>query len=163
MVRYFYTRKGFFIEEKRHRPKIVGNIDRPGSIIAFRAYLISLENTSLIPTHQEITGLSYADKNIVAKGSILKPKAVRGQRITIYGIAMEKVFDAEVYPIKEKLSYLEIDNEHRYIKKDIVENPLYIIKSNDDLKIEDDSTVVVRIFDVNTLDNLLSKPFNPIY
>lgn len=152
MVRYFYTRKGFFIEEKRHRPKIVGNIDRPGSIIAFRAYLISLENTSLIPTHQEITGLSYADKNIVAKGSILKPKAVRGQRITIYGIA-----------IKEKLSYLEIDNEHRYIKKDIVENPLYIIKSNDDLKIEDDSTVVVRIFDVNTLDNLLSKPFNPIY
>lgn len=152
MVRYFYTRKGFFIEEKRHRPKIVGNIDRPGSIIAFRAYLISLENTSLIPTHQEITGLSYADKNIVAKGSILKPKAVRGQRITIYGIA-----------IKEKLSYLEIDNEHRYIKKDIVENPLYIIKSNDDLKIEDDSTVVVRIFDVNTLDNLLGKPFNPIY
>lgn len=152
MVRYFYTRKGFFIEEKRHRPKIVGNIDRPGSIIAFRAYLISLENTSLIPTHQEITGLSYADKNIVVKGSILKPKAVRGQRITIYGIA-----------IKEKLSYLEIDNEHRYIKKDIVENPLYIIKSNDDLKIEDDSTVVVRIFDVNTLDNLLSKPFNPIY
>ena len=163
MARYFYTKRGFFIEETRYNPKIVGDINKPGSILAFRAHLISLENTSFVSTHQEITGISYAKENIVAKGYIIEPETIRDQKITIYGTTVERIDNIGIYPTKEKLSYLEIDEEHRYIKKDIVENPLYIIKSNDDLELEDDSTIVVKIFDVNTLDSLLGKSFNQIY
>ena len=156
MIRKFYTHGGFFVDETVYRPEVLGSLERPGSVLAFRVYKIPSEEISLkvpiIP--QGLLGISYAKRYILTDGTVLEPKKMRGERISIVGVPTDSIDEYGIYPTRQKILYLEISQDKRFAKRHIDSRPLYVPDSQD-LKVPEGKTLVVKISEVKNLDGLL--------